>query len=830
MRFKKIIAGAMAFTIASSALPQTDWFARKASAEEYEAGDTEETEIPSVSEEEFAYGDFICRERLNFYFDNGIFTPSVGIEIIRYTGNGGSVEIPETINGKNVTHISSNAFQDFFAAASINIPKTVEQIDIFFGLVLPDYCSLSEINVDENNPYYLSRNGVLYKKNYQDTVTLISCPPGYKGALEFCEDVAEIESFALSCDFSLTEISVDENNPIYSSLDGVLYNKDQTWLIHCPSGYEGVLTVSEYVESIGLTLVCKLKEFDVDKNNPNYSSIDGVLYNKDQTELICCPDGYEGSFKIPDSVTEICYGAFFNCTSLTSVIFSKSIETINELVFGNCTGLKKIEITDKFPLEDIIHGDRIFLWCYFSEIYVDENSSEYSSIDGVLYNKDQTKLLLVPYGYEGVLRISDKAVLRDEGDIVNWPLSITAIEVDENNINYLSKDGVLYSKDQTRLIYYPRCKKGSFVIPDSVTNIGGSAFSHCQLDSIVIPDTITNITFYSFAFSSLTSVTIPDSVTNIDYCAFFWSKLSSIVIPAGVTSIVSSAFDYCPYYPDGAPEGAPQVLTIYGESGSYAETYANENNIRFEAIKTLSPGEDGGVDVEVVTKPGDVPDGAEVSVTEKDKTDVSVTFDITITVNGEEIKLSGSVYVKIPVPIGWNGSDCKVYRKEENGKYTDMKAKAMGNFLSFVTDHFSEYVITTEDLSEEGGDTGTDTEPEVTASPDFSGGFSVPEASVETAPAETSEAGTIQSEISSVSESEEVSFDVSEPVSETEGEQETTAAVSEENSALSENTSDGGSVVSDEDKNINTSAYPAAGIVLIMAAAAAAVFITKKHK
>lgn len=783
MRFKKIIAGAMAFTIASVALPQTDWFAHGLSAAEYEAEGTDEAQIPSVSDEEFAYGDFICKERLNKYQNEntGEYTYSVGIEIIKYTGSGGSVEIPETVDGKSVTDIDGRIFFDCVNVTSVTVPKDVERIVFYFSYHTEHY-SLSEINVDENNRFY-------------------------------------------------------------SSLDGILYNKDQTELKFCPQGYEGVITVSEHVKSIttGRRCYCKTAGYDVNENNPYFLSEDGVLYNKNKTVLWFCPRGYEGDFVIPDSVTSIAWGAFFNCSSLTSVTFPKNIDSVADTAFAYCTALKRIIILDKFPVVSLANIMDDTTWANvfigdenFSEIYVDENSSEYSSIDGVLYNKDQTVILAFPWAYDkDVLTISDKVVeikgkLNGIEEFRRFS-KVTAYEVDENNTVFSSADGVLYNKDQTELISYPPCKKGPFVIPDSVEGYIYRAFACCQyLESIVIPNGVTTLND-TFQKSSITSVTIPDSVT-IMWGAFSESRLSSIVIPASVTIIDSYAFYKCPYYPDGAPEGAPQFLTIYGESGSYAETYANENNIRFEAIKTLSPGEDGGVDVEVVTKPGDVPDGAEVSVTEKDKTDVSVTFDITITVNGEEIKLSGSVYVKIPVPVGWNGSDCKVYRKEENGKYTDMKAKATGNFLSFVTDHFSEYVITTEDLSEEGGDTGTDTEPEVTASPDFSGGFSVPEASVETAPAETSEAGTIQSEILSVSESEEVSFDVSEPVSETEGEQETTAAVSEENSALSENTSDSGSVISDEDKNINTSAYPAAGIVLIMAAAAAAVFITKKHK
>ncbi len=148
--------------------------------------------------------------------------------------------------------------------------------------------------------------------------------------------------------------------------------------------------------------------------------------------------------------------------------------------------------------------------------------------------------------------------------------------------------------------WYSYCSEIKSVnIGDSVTSIGDHAFWNCDsLTSVDIGDSVTSIGDHAFASSnSLTSLVIGDSVTTIGDAAF-WNcfNLTSVDIGDSVTSIGSSAFEYCDSLTsvvipdsvtsigDGAFENCGENLSIHGYTGSYAETYANDNDIPFVAI------------------------------------------------------------------------------------------------------------------------------------------------------------------------------------------------------------------------------------------------------
>ena len=113
--------------------------------------------------------------------------------------------------------------------------------------------------------------------------------------------------------------------------------------------------------------------------------------------------------------------------------------------------------------------------------------------------------------------------------------------------NFIYEDEVLFNKDKSKIVSFRNRKIESYIIPDSVTDIGDYAFSHSSLSNIVIPDSVTDIGDYAFSdCSSLSNIVIPNSVTDIgDYAFWECSSLTNIVIPDSVTDIGNSAFEYC---------------------------------------------------------------------------------------------------------------------------------------------------------------------------------------------------------------------------------------------------------------------------------------------
>ncbi len=540
------------------------------------------------------------------------------ITITGYIGADGDVIIPNEINGlavsnignqafvgrtnltsilipTGITNLGAYAFQSCTALANVTIPESVTTIgqSPFSGCT-----GLKTILVEAGNSNYSSLDGVLFNK---DQRTLIQCPGGKTASYTIPTNVISIEANAFSYCANLVNITIpntvtnignsafnsctnlasiyfEGNAPTFAPDDlfsnashaTVYYHPGMTgWLstfagrpamqligpndgdfpwqqigttIHIVgyNGPRGTVTIPNEINGLPVTSIeasafygntnlmvvtipngvtnigpraffgcynlmsvaiprsvvtigysqfgrcIGLTNIMVDLLNPTYSSIDGVLFNKNATTLLQVPEGKMGSYTIPDGVRIISDSAFFDCTGLTNITIPTSTTTFRYYAFYGCTGLTEI---------------------------------------------------MLP-----------KSVISILSDAFTDCKHLTAITVDNDNPAFSSLDGVLFNKNQTSVVQYPPGKIGSYIIPNGVTSLADSSFAfRYNLTSVIMPNSLTNIGWGAFeGCSSFTNITIPNSVTMIQHRAFqSCAKLTEIRIPGSVKVIQSDAFSYC---------------------------------------------------------------------------------------------------------------------------------------------------------------------------------------------------------------------------------------------------------------------------------------------
>ncbi len=295
------------------------------------------------------------------------------------------------------------------------------------------------------------------------------------------------------------------------------------------------VAVPDSVTSIGFGAFagCGSLDITVDANNPNYSSIDGVLFNKDMTELKAyAKDKKQPQYTVPDSVTSIGDEAFSECIGLTSINIPIGVTSIGRSAFEDCTGLPDIIIPD---------GVTSLGWHVFSGCTRLTSITIPDSVTSIDYGAFKNCSSLANINISDNVSVIKNGVFDGCGN-----LNIT---VGANNPYYSSIDGVLFNKDKTVLLRYAKDKiQCDYSVPTGVTSIGDDAFDGCTgLTNVIIPDSVMSIGDGAFdGCTGLTSVIIPDNVTSIgDYSFLGCQSLTKIIIPDSVTSIGETAFGSC---------------------------------------------------------------------------------------------------------------------------------------------------------------------------------------------------------------------------------------------------------------------------------------------
>jgi hypothetical protein len=303
--------------------------------------------------------------------------------------------------------------------------------------------------------------------------------------------ITNIGYYAFGCCSNLIQITVDPANPVFSDVNGVLFDKSQTTLIRYPNGLVGGYSVPGSVSSIGPSAFSRCATLDSITIPNGVTSIGNGAFD------FC--SGL-GSVEIPDSVAAIGSSTFAKCTGLTNVTFGASVTNIGSLAFVFCTNLTSVAIPGNVT---VINSDAFDFCSGLTNLTLTpgvENigSAAFWSCTSLLsisfpnsvtnIGNDSfwscTSLANVTVG-AGVSQIGTNAFY--------WCPSLIGISVDPDNAAYRSINGVLFDKGLTMVLQCPAGQQGNYAVPNGITTIGAYAFSDSLLSTISLPNTVTYI-------------------------------------------------------------------------------------------------------------------------------------------------------------------------------------------------------------------------------------------------------------------------------------------------------------------------------------------------
>ena len=252
-----------------------------------------------------------------------------------------------------------------------------------------------------------------------------------------------------------------------------------------------------------------------------------VIGNETFTECVSL-----AKVSLPNSLVTIGYDAFRNCTSLTNIVMPNSVTSIDSYAFSGCSALRSFVLPES--VTTIGYGT-------FSDCI-------------------------------GLTEITiPKAVTTIGNSAFSGCWGLRAFSVASDNPNFSSVDGVLFNKDKSVLVLYPIAKQdANYVIPNGVTSVRDYAFSECyNLTAVTLPSTLTKISSYMFSNCiGLTSISIPNGVTIVGSGAFSGcTSFTSVTLPNSVTNINSQAFEGC--------TGLTEITIPNGVTSIDDETFAN---------------------------------------------------------------------------------------------------------------------------------------------------------------------------------------------------------------------------------------------------------------
>ena len=608
--------------------------------------------------------------------------------ITGYSGGVAALFIPETIDGHTVTAIGNRAFKGNLRLAAVTIPDTVTEIgqDAFSGctgltsIKLPKNLKTLERDAFrgctgltsvlipktvENTHYYY--DGIyspfrgcnnLQEVKFEDGMTRIPnsilCFCAAKLNIVIPDSVTEIGEaaflnsgiVAVTIPDAVTEIEEDAFRGCTGLASIKLPKNLKTLERDAFRGCTGLTSVliPKTVENTHYYYDGIYSPFRGCNNLQEVKFEDGMTRIPNSILCFCAaklniviPDSVteigEAAFlnsgivavTIPDAVTEIEEDAFRGCTGLTDIKLPDSVVNIGTKIFANCTSLTDVTLPNAWELIPA----STFEGCTALEKLVLPESVQYIR-DGAF--KNCTALKEIVWSKAPELIDSNAFYNCDAITEMDIPATVTSVGYQA----FYDCDGLT-----------------KITIPDGVTSLGDSVFYDCDaLTDVKLGAGITTIPASAFRHcDALEQLTVPRRVTAIKDNAFKDSvKFSSITIPRSVTSISANAFSYL------------DKLTIYGVAGTYAETFANTNSIKF--VDRQVSATSASLDQTALTLNKGASGQLTLTVTPEDFTDEVVwkssdTAVVTVSDTGL-VKAVGVGTATIKVSVGKASASCKV--------------------------------------------------------------------------------------------------------------------------------------------------------------------------
>ena len=331
---------------------------------------------------------------------------------------------------------------------------------------------------------------------------------------------------------------------IPSTIDGYEVSEIQDYTFYECKSLEKInipKTVKK-IDSLVFVECPALKEISVDKDNENYMSVDGVLFNKEQSVLHTFPAGKGGTYHVPESVSLIGMGAFRDAENLTEVWIPETVNEIEGTAFRKCENLQKVHLEEGLSVIQAY----AFEYCTSLET-IEIPDSVYAIYGGAFENCSSLKnfhisenvYLLGTYETDYNWGSGEPGWISEvDHSIFNGCENLESVTVDSNNEYFTSENGVLFNKDKTVLCTYPAAsERTSYTVPNTVITVETGAFVDANhLKNIVLPENLQKIKHRAFeGCSNLESINIPESAVNWGDMVFEeCTSLKEISIPKGI--------------------------------------------------------------------------------------------------------------------------------------------------------------------------------------------------------------------------------------------------------------------------------------------------------